>query len=125
LRFSAAIERALPIEARELRPDWKEDNMSSEINTANLKSKDLKMLQEVLVSCGYKGKISANPEGEFIVAARLIIKLFHRGLREPVQLANALRRNFGSSQKGANVINFSGPHRDAVPGVTPPGRRVH
>ncbi len=98
--------------------------MSSEINTANLNSKDLKMLQEVLVSCGYKGKTSVNPEGEFIVAAKLIIKLFHQGLREPVQLANALRRNFGSRQKGANVINFSGPHRDAVQGVTPPGPRV-
>jgi hypothetical protein len=89
--------------------------MSSEINTANLESKDLKMLQEVLVSCGYKGKISGNPEGEFGVAARLIIKLFHQGLREPAQLANALSRNFGSSQNGANVVNFSGPHRDAVP----------
>ena len=99
--------------------------MSSEINTANLKSKDLKMLHEVLVSCGYEGKISGNSQREFIVAARLIIKLFHQGLREPVQLANALRRNFGSSQKGANVIYFSGPHRDAVPEVTPPERRAH
>ncbi|GEM_PF-1518375 len=99
--------------------------MSSEINTANLKSKDVKMLQEVLVSCGYKGKMSANPGREFMVAARLIIRLFHQGLREPVQLANALRRNFGSSQKGADVINFSGPHRDAVPEVTPPERRAH
>ncbi|MBB3447336.1 hypothetical protein [Rhizobium sp. BK379] len=99
--------------------------MSSEINTANLKSKDVKMLQEVLVSCGYKGKMSANPGREFMVAARLIIRLFHQGLREPVQLANALRRNFGSSQKGADVINFSGPHRDAVLEVTPPERRAH
>lgn len=84
--------------------------MSSEINTAYLENKDLKMLQEVLVSCGYKGKISANPKGEFTVAAKLIIKLFHQGLREPVQLANALRRNFDISQKGANVIKFSRPH---------------
>lgn len=125
LKSSAAIERALPIEALKLRPNRKEDNMSSEINTANLKSKDLKMLQEVLVSCGYKGKISANAGREFIVAATLIIRLFHQGLREPVQLANALRRNFRSSQKGAEVINFSGPHRVVFPEMTPPGRRVH
>src|SRR4051812_37512558 len=66
----------------ELRPDRKEDSMSSEISTAYLENKDLKMLQEVLVSCGYKGKISANTEREFTVAAKLIIKLFHQGLRE-------------------------------------------
>jgi hypothetical protein len=46
----AAIERALPIEAVKLRPDRKEDLMSSKISTSHLETEDLTMLQGILVS---------------------------------------------------------------------------
>ncbi|MBB3595153.1 hypothetical protein FHX08_005563 [Rhizobium sp. BK529] len=98
--------------------------MSSTIDTTNLKAKDLKMLDGVLAACGYTGTISGNPKGELNVAAKLIIRLFRQGLRQPAQLADALYRNFDRPGMQPNVINFPGRHREAVQGITPKSR-VH
>ncbi|TCR95975.1 hypothetical protein [Rhizobium sp. BK418] len=100
--------------------------MSSKIDTTNLKEKDLKMLNEVLVACGYTGTISGNPEVELNIAAKLIIRLFREGLRQPAQLADALYRNFDRPGMQPNVIHFRGVHRESVGGTTPISRpRVH
>lgn len=100
--------------------------MSSKIDTTNLKAKDLKMLNEVLAVCGYTGTISGNPKGELNIAAKLIIRLFRQGLRQPAQLADALYRNFDRPGMQPNVIDFPGVHREAAPGVTRVNRRrVH
>jgi len=121
----AAIERALPIEAVKLRPDRKEDLMSSEISTSHLETEDLTMLQGILVSCGYTGNISVHSDGHMNAAAKLLIKLFREGVKDPAQLANALHRNFDMTDTGSKILPFSGLHRYAVYGVTPQGRRVH
>lgn len=88
--------------------------MSSKIDTTNLKAKDLKMLNEVLVGCGYKGAISGRAKGELNIAAKLIIRLFRQGLQQPAQLADALYRNFDRPGMQPKVIQFPGLLRNAV-----------
>lgn len=100
--------------------------MSSTIDTTNLPAKDLKMLNGVLASCGYSGNISGSLTGELNVACKLIVRLFHQGIREPAHLAGALHRNFGKPLAALNSIHVTGLHRYAVQGITPlRGRRVH
>jgi len=126
LPVSAAIERALSIEAHPLRPDRKEDDMSSAIDTTNLAVKDLSMLKAVLYGYGYRGDISVSPDNELRIAARLIIRLFHQGFREPAQLSDALHRNFDRPKTRQHIFYFSGMHRYAVQGITPLAeRRIH
>ncbi|QFY59242.1 hypothetical protein FZ934_01555 [Rhizobium grahamii] len=100
--------------------------MSSTIDTTNLSAKDLKMLNGVLASCGYSDNISGSLTDELNVACKLIIRLFHQGIREPAHLAGALHRNFGKPLAALNSIYVKGLHRYAIQGITPlRGRRVH
>ncbi|WP_071831187.1 hypothetical protein [Pararhizobium antarcticum] len=91
--------------------------MSSTSPYHYLTSRDLNMLQGVLIATGYWCASRQKPR-ECNVATKLIIKLFQRGIVEPKALSIALVRYMGASVP--ETAPYALPvHRFAIQGIRP------
>ncbi|KQV79271.1 hypothetical protein [Rhizobium sp. Root1220] len=88
--------------------------MSSEHPSKSLTAANLDLLRKVLTKAGYTGEFLL--DGPTDVAAKLLIRLFQSGVRDPAVLKTELERRFGRPEK--KVFLTSGLHRLAIRGIS-------
>ncbi|MBA1346008.1 hypothetical protein [Rhizobium sp. WYCCWR 11146] len=92
--------------------------MSSELTSCSLNTDDLRLLQKVLIDCGYKCEIAGGQSAGPNLAATLLIRLFQDGMTDPIDLADELVRRFGRTEMAAPVEGQL--HKDAIRGLFSP-----
>jgi hypothetical protein len=102
--LSAAFEAGSAAKGLALRPDRKEDVMSSEISTQNLTDDNMNMLRAVLSDAGYTDDILLKQPRRFNLAAKLMIRLFREGTTVPADFTIQLDRHFGNPKKGGRCL---------------------
>jgi hypothetical protein len=90
--------------------------MSSEILSGKLTDKDVNTLNKVLLDAGYTGTTLQGSAG-MNVAAKLVIRLFHKGVTDPLHYTTELESAFGRPQVA--LYAPKGLHRYAIRGLPP------
>ncbi|KQV79262.1 hypothetical protein [Rhizobium sp. Root1220] len=75
----------------------------SSVPPPRLNSEELAIVQQVLADAGYTGDVMISSPTDFNYAAKLLIGLFRRGMRDPLALKAELDAAFGPHSAGAAV----------------------
>jgi hypothetical protein len=90
--------------------------VSSENSPRRLADRHADALNKVLFDAGYSGDVVSRGAG-MNAATKLLIRLFHEGVTDPVHLSMALERAFGRSH--TVVFHSSTLHQYAIRGLPP------
>lgn len=93
--------------------------MSSELTSRYLTTDELRLLQQVLIDCGYTCDIASGQSAGPNLAARLLVCLYQGGTTDPAELAGELVRRFGQTKKEVLVAEKQ-LHRNAIRGLYSP-----
>jgi hypothetical protein len=93
--------------------------MSSDLTSRCLTTDDLRLLQQVLIDCGYTGNIASGQSAGPNLAGRLLIHLYQDGMTDPSELCDELTRRFGRTKKDVPIAE-SQLHKDAIRGLFSP-----
>ncbi|CAN7747393.1 hypothetical protein [Rhizobium sp. LjRoot258] len=89
--------------------------MSSATPVKHLTSVDLQFLQKILTDAEYTGKVSSTAPRD--VAAKLLVKLFQQGVKDPAVLSAELRKHFGYLPGEAVLSKPINKNRHAIQGI--------
>ncbi|SEI10391.1 hypothetical protein SAMN05216228_102383 [Rhizobium tibeticum] len=89
--------------------------MSSATPVKHLTSVDLQFLQKILTDAEYTGKVSSTTPRD--VAAKLLVKLFQQGVKDPAILSAELRKHFGYLPGPALLSKPINKNRHAIQGI--------
>lgn len=93
--------------------------MSSGVTSCSLNIDDLRLLQKVLIDCGYTCEIAGGQSAGSNLAAKMLIRLFQDGMTDPIDLADELVRRFGRTKMALPVAERR-LHKNAIRGLYSP-----